>query len=112
MTDLTDEELDALEVGITGGPQAVRQVLCLIAEVRRWREHARGDRGVAICDGCFRSYVREGRAPQRGRRNFCPDCGLKAAQRLAKRDQRARPRLTTASGYHPGADGPEGHEDE
>ena len=53
MTDLTDEELDALEVGITGGPQAVRQVLCLIAEVRRWREHARGDRGVAICDGCL-----------------------------------------------------------
>ena len=91
MTDLTDAELDALEKRAAKTANLPNEnVMRLIAEVRRWRELARGDRGVAVCDGCFKSYRREGRAPQQGRRNFCPDCGLKAAQRLAKRDQRAR----------------------
>ena len=44
MTDLTDAEMDALENHYSSGrldPKGWphRDVLCLIAEVRRWREH-------------------------------------------------------------------------
>jgi hypothetical protein len=30
--------------------------------------------GLAQCDGCGRHYVRHGRKPKGGQRNFCPDC--------------------------------------
>jgi hypothetical protein len=50
-----------------------------------------GQHRLAICDGCQRPYLREGRVPQSGRRNFCPDCGPTVAARLRQRERRARP---------------------
>jgi DNA-directed RNA polymerase subunit RPC12/RpoP len=35
-----------------------------------------------VCDGCGKAYVREGRKPAKGRKNFCPECGDKASKRL------------------------------
>jgi len=48
--------------------------------------------GLAICSGCSNPYVRTGRKPQAGRRNYCPDCGPKAARRDAQRERRAKQR--------------------
>jgi len=45
---------------------------------------------LAVCSGCGQPYLRRGKKPQRGRRNFCPSCGEKTASRLRKRDQRAK----------------------
>ena len=42
--------------------------------------------GVSICDGCAKTYLREGRKPQAGRRNFCLDCGEPTASRLRQQD--------------------------
>ena len=39
-----------------------------------------------FCDGCGNPYLREGRKPQTGRRNFCRACGEKASNR--QRQQR------------------------
>ena len=50
-----------------------------------------GQHRLAICDGCGRPYVREGRVPQSGRRNFCPECGEPVAARLRQRAHRAKP---------------------
>jgi hypothetical protein len=44
------------------------------------------------CDGCKQPYFRQGKKPQSGRRNFCPDCGHKVANRLGQRDFRRRKR--------------------
>ena len=43
---------------------------------------------LAVCSGCGQAYLREGKKPQRGRRNFCPACGETVASKLRKRDQR------------------------
>ena len=32
-------------------------------------------RGLFWCDECWRPYVRKGRKPKRGERNYCPTCG-------------------------------------
>ena len=47
--------------------------------------------GLAVCDGCGQTYLREGRKPQKGRKNFCSErqCGSKASARLRKRAERA-----------------------
>ena len=34
-----------------------------------------------FCDGCGNPYLREGRKPQTGRRNFCRECGEKVSNR-------------------------------
>jgi len=44
---------------------------------------------LAVCDGCKLPYLREGRKPQKGRRNFCRTCGKKAAWKMQARDFRA-----------------------
>jgi len=44
--------------------------------------------GLAVCDGCGQAYLRMGRVPQRGKRNFCPDCGETVASKLRKRDRK------------------------
>lgn len=44
---------------------------------------------IAVCNGCGQPYMREGKKPQKGRRNFCPSCGSTVASRLRKRDKRA-----------------------
>lgn len=41
---------------------------------------------LAFCSGCGIPYLRKGRKPQAGRRNFCPDCGAKVANKLRQRD--------------------------
>jgi len=46
--------------------------------------------GFAICSGCGRPYIRTGRRPQAGRRNYCPTCGSSAWLRDAQRDYRKR----------------------
>lgn len=43
---------------------------------------------LAVCSGCGIPYLRKGRKPQAGRRNFCPDCGDKIANRLRMRAKR------------------------
>ncbi|MGQ9532560.1 MAG: hypothetical protein ACUVTQ_07120 [Desulfotomaculales bacterium] len=47
---------------------------------------------LCVCDGCGRLYVRMGRKPQRGRYNFCPECGEghKGSKRLWARNNKAR----------------------
>jgi hypothetical protein len=48
---------------------------------------------LTLCDGCQRLYMREGRRPQAGRRNFCTDCVDEGIpERLRARDYRARRR--------------------
>jgi len=49
-----------------------------------------GKFSVCICSGCGRTYVRQGRIPQKGRKNFCDECGEKAAKRLWWRENRAQ----------------------
>ena len=48
--------------------------------------------GLAICSGCGNPYVRSRTRPQAGRRNYCPDCGTRAALRDAQRERRAKQR--------------------
>lgn len=43
---------------------------------------------LAVCSGCGIPYLRKGRKPQAGRRNFCPDCGDKVANKLRVRRSR------------------------
>jgi len=46
---------------------------------------------LALCSGCGNVYMRQGRKPQAGRRNYCPECldrGVPARDR--QRDSRAR----------------------
>jgi hypothetical protein len=49
---------------------------------------------LAVCSGCGLPYLRQGRRPQEGRRNYCPDCGVRAALRDAQRERRAKMRRT------------------
>ena len=44
---------------------------------------------IAVCSGCGLVYLREGRKPQAGRRNFCSDCRGTVAARIRKREERA-----------------------
>jgi len=45
---------------------------------------------LCTCDGCGRPYIRTGRKPQKGRRNFCGDCGHgdKASKRLWRQENK------------------------
>lgn len=45
---------------------------------------------LAVCSGCGIPYLREGRKPQAGRHNFCPDCGDKVANKLRMREWRTQ----------------------
>jgi hypothetical protein len=50
-----------------------------------------GAQSLSLCDGCDRPYVREGRRPQTGRANYCPDCRKsKVPERERQRRRRAR----------------------
>ncbi len=50
-----------------------------------------GAQALNVCDGCSRTYIRQGRRPQTGRANFCPDCRLsKVPERLRQRRKRAK----------------------
>lgn len=50
-----------------------------------------GAHDLAICDGCRLFYARQGRKPQRGRRNYCSTCQRSGIpERDRKRAQRAR----------------------
>lgn len=46
-----------------------------------------------ICDACGRAYVRQGRKPQQGRKNYCTECGKNntASKRQWARENRNRP---------------------
>jgi hypothetical protein len=48
--------------------------------------------GIATCSNCGIPYIRRGRRPQAGRRNYCGDCGPRAWLRDAQRDYRRRKR--------------------
>ena len=49
---------------------------------------------LAICDACSHPYLREGRAPQSGRLNFCYECrGTKMANTMRQQAYRKRKRL-------------------
>jgi hypothetical protein len=49
-----------------------------------------GKIGLYVCDGCGALYVRTGRKPQEGRKNFCDICreGDKASKRLYAQEKR------------------------
>jgi hypothetical protein len=61
-----------------------------------------GEQGLAVCSACGLSYIPD-RRPNPNRRNYCEECGLKAAMRDASRDYRARQAKRT----RPDADGPQ-----
>jgi hypothetical protein len=42
---------------------------------------------LSLCSGCGIPYLRQGRKAQKGRRNYCNDCGRTAALRDAQREQ-------------------------
>ncbi len=44
---------------------------------------------MAVCHECKVPYFRNERAPRAGYRNFCNNCGIRAAWKHAKRDQRS-----------------------
>jgi hypothetical protein len=46
-------------------------------------------KAILTCDGCGNTYTREGRQPAKGRRNYCKNCGIKAARRDAQARFRA-----------------------
>lgn len=48
------------------------------------------NRNIAICSGCNLLYLRQGRKPQAGRRNFCMTCRDEVANRLRQRDRRSK----------------------
>mgnify|MGYP001468171804 CR=1 FL=1 len=52
-----------------------------------------GTPGLFTCDGCGKQYIRTGRKPAAGRRNFCPECGEggKGSKRLYKRGRPKKP---------------------
>ena len=66
-----------------------------------------GSQAVAVCDGCQRTYFRQGRSPQAKRRNFCSDCGEPMRARLSKRDQRTRSTCRDSQISRKGAPTPE-----
>ncbi len=45
---------------------------------------------LSICSGCRIPYLRKGRKPQSGRRNFCPECGDDVANKLRVREWREK----------------------
>lgn len=45
---------------------------------------------MAVCSGCGLPYFREGRMPQSGRHNYCPECGKGVANKLRQRERRAK----------------------
>lgn len=45
---------------------------------------------LAVCSGCGKPYLRKGRKPQPGRRNYCPTCGDRVASKLRQRRRRER----------------------
>jgi hypothetical protein len=55
--------------------------------------------GFAICSSCHRAYI-PARRPDPTRRNYCPQCGLAAAQRDAAREYRRRLRETDKHVLH------------
>jgi hypothetical protein len=48
--------------------------------------------GLAVCTSCSRPYLREQRAVQAGRGNYCPACGERGGARVRKQRQRERER--------------------
>src|SRR5581483_2818562 len=47
---------------------------------------------IATCSGCGQPYLRQGRRPKFGQRNYCPDCGVRVANRDRQRALAARRR--------------------
>jgi len=43
-----------------------------------------GSKNIYQCDGCGEFYIRTGRKPQKGRKNYCKNCGERAAKRVWK----------------------------
>jgi hypothetical protein len=75
-----DEGVEFRLIGQTFGQLGV-QLLQAIAQAST----------VAVCSGCGRTYHREGRRPQAGRRNYCPVCRREGVPvKMAKRDYRKR----------------------
>lgn len=49
-----------------------------------------GAKQLSTCDCCGRPYVRYGRKPQAGRKNYCPDCAEQGRKRVWARENRPR----------------------
>lgn len=91
-----------LRVNWTDGTEAELTIETGLGFVRRaWLQVAQlltGARGVCVCDGCGRAYIRHRRKPRRGGRNYCPSCGKTAAKR--EWATRNRTRLTQSARDH------------
>ncbi len=60
---------------------------------RMWVELAQclaGARELCICDMCHQLYVRYDRKPQKGRKNYCPECRSKNAKQRAYAEQKKK----------------------
>ena len=56
-----------------------------------------GAQTLSICDGCGTPYIREGRRPQVGRANYCPDCRAnKVPEKMRQRRKRDKDRRSTS----------------
>ncbi len=74
------------EVGFSIDPQNLKlQIVSDLGFIRAaWLQLAQamtGMRGVYVCDGCGKVYVRALKKPAEGKFNFCPECGKKGAKR-------------------------------
>ena len=69
------------ELTLTSGTFGVLAVQLMVA--------ASGASGLCVCDGCGDDYMRQGRMPQRGRRNYCERCRSDGTdERVRKQRQR------------------------
>jgi hypothetical protein len=77
---------DGLGIFLTAGPSHGWLFSALAAELLF---AAGGAKRLLVCSGCRRIY-RPKFLPRRGKRNYCPACGIKAAWRDSKADQRGK----------------------
>lgn len=74
------------EVGFSIDPQDLKlQIVFDLGFIRAaWMQLAQSMtamRGIYVCDGCGKVYVRALKKPVEGKFNFCPQCGKKGAKR-------------------------------
>ena len=72
------------QVTVTAGTFGLAGAQLLFAVLRR--------DAVFFCSGCGSAYLREGRMPQRGRRNYCQQCARNPALQARQRKQAWRQR--------------------
>jgi DNA-directed RNA polymerase subunit RPC12/RpoP len=84
---------DAVQFGFDPGRLGLFGVLAL-----QLATEVASARALYVCDNCGKPYARIRRLPKPGQRNFCPECGQKAAALWASRRYRERVRKGRSDG--------------